>query len=139
MTALLEKFSRRTESTRAELALKQRELDERATKAAELQAEAERLQRNVDDAADRLVRADSQFAAFKERATQLRRTLGEAWSSPPRGQHGIVPAVDYSGLLAVEAAISDFPRVREVLAKDVSGAQAALKKFEVEQREFFDA
>jgi hypothetical protein len=138
MTALIDRFTRKTESARKELESKQHELDQKAQKAVELQARAQRLQKDVDDAGDRLVAADAQCAAFQQRAAQLKDTLAQVWGAGPQGQRGMIPAVDYSGLVAVQAAVADFPRVRSTLESKLKTTQAALAAFERQNANFFN-
>ncbi|MEY2538797.1 MAG: hypothetical protein QOG67_2537 [Verrucomicrobiota bacterium] len=64
---LIQKFTQKSEQSRAELQRRHQELDERAKKAAELQEQASNLQQGVDLAHDNLINATNQAQAFKLR------------------------------------------------------------------------
>src|SRR5438105_4468406 len=99
---VLDRLKQRASTAQTELELRQRELDRKAAEAAQLQRTAERLQRDVDVHADRLVRADAQLAAFKARFIELRAVLADIWGADPQGQHQLPSVPDYSGVVAIE-------------------------------------
>jgi len=91
------------------------------------------LQRCVDDAADTLIRADSQLAQLKGAAASIEEGMLVAWGLTAHVADGTpTRPPDYSALVAIRAAISDFPRCRKQLENNLAVAQRALHDFENE-------
>jgi hypothetical protein len=96
--------------------------------AKELQRQLANLNKHVDDATEILARADSQFQACKAAAAKVRNGMLSSW-----GTGHVDGSVDrppsYQALVDIEAAISDYGRVREHLVTKVKEAETALATF----------
>lgn len=90
-----------------------------------------KLQREVDDAADDLIRADVRLATDQASlAAMLDHDLIDAWSKPDR--EGVFPSQrlnDMHAVVLLRAGIEDFPRVRAILADRCTKANDAMTKF----------
>lgn len=129
---LLAKFRARSADAEAELIAKQAELESQALEASRLADQLASLQKSVDDSADQLVMADSQFAEFQNRAATLRARLLTLWGHVEYNGMTVLSTRAYESLNAAEMAVADYPRVREHLAAKLAEAEAAMASF-VEQ------
>ena len=115
----------------AEAEEKRTALEASITEAENYQRRLSALQRNVDDAADALIRADSQLAALKGAAASMEDAMLRAWGNATHAVDGTATAPpDYSALVAIRAAIEDFPRCRKQLTQNLAVAQRALDDFQ---------
>jgi chromosome segregation ATPase len=99
---------------------------------AEKKSQQERLaqlERQFDDASDALLLADSQHAADKNQMAGLEQDLIDLWSKPRNARNPESRVNGYNGLAILRLAVSDFPRVRQVLAARLADAEAALEAF----------
>ena len=135
MTQILEKFTKRTDAARAELDARQQELDERAQKAAELQTQAQHLQHECDLCSDNLLNAVNQAQAFKLRLQELTDLMPTIWAGA--GARQLTTHDSYQGIVEIERALSDWPRVESILKSKLKDAQAALAAFEKSNASFF--
>ena len=116
------------EKIEADAAVARQALETAVAKQKEAQRTLANLQRQVDDAADNLLRADEQHAAFQNAITQMRAGMLNSWANHHAdGSAGAMP--DYRDIVAYQEAVADFPRVREHLAKQLSKAHDALRVF----------
>lgn len=101
--------------------------------AKELQRQLANLNKHVDDANEVLTRADSQFQACKAAAAQVSNGMLTSW-----GTGHVDGSVDrppsYQALVDIEAAIADYPRIREHLTAKVNAAESALSNFQRENK-----
>ena len=96
------------------------------------QREQERLstlERAYDDAADALAVADAQFASDKAKMAGLESDLVAMWSKPHNMRNPETRINSYNGLAILRLAVSDFPRVRSILAQQLADAEIALQNF----------
>jgi chromosome segregation ATPase len=89
------------------------------------------LNRTVDDASDQLLRADEQLRQCKAAAAQIRNAMPAQWGTGHVDGSTYRPP-DYSALVALDASIADFPRVRAALEQRLSEAQTNLTNFQRE-------
>ena len=110
---------------------KRTELEASIAKAEEHQRRLSGLQRRVDDAADALIRADSQLAQLQGAVTSIEAGMLTAWGQTAHAVDGTATRPpDYSALVNIRAAIDDYPRCRKQLEANLATAQAALTDFE---------
>jgi hypothetical protein len=113
----------------AELNQSHIELDAQAAEESRINEERQRLTNEVALANEILTRADDQAQYFKERLLVVRTNLTSMWGALPTGARQMPSIPDYSGLVALERALSDFSRCRELIAKNVADASAKLSEF----------
>lgn len=130
-TDRLRKFSATVEQAKAEAAEKAAAAEAKEAEAHELQKRYEQLNKEVDKAADQLILADAQIANFKSAVLQMREAMLDGFGKS-HADGSALPAPHYGDLVALEAAITDFPRIRQHLATKAEAAQRALKDFEHE-------
>lgn len=123
-TPLVGPFADDIRRLQKEAAEKNAELDAQLAAAEQLQRQSERFEHEIENHADRLFRAGLRFSAFEVRARQLRVLLIDLWGRPDERN-----PVDYSGLVALEAAIADYPRTQRILAANLATAQQELANF----------
>ncbi len=119
----VERFKRETEQ-------KKSELDQQLEKATRIQQRRDQLTSEIEVLTDELFYADTQFESFKARCLQLYGTMVEMWSGQTRGQLAERSVPDYAGIVVLEKAIADFPRVRSILEARVTEAEKRLHDFE---------
>jgi chromosome segregation ATPase len=121
-------LARNFERIEKDAAVARQALEAAVTKQKEAQRTLASLQRQVDDAADNLVRADGQHGAFANAIATMREGMLNSWAHHHMdGSAGAMP--DYRDIVAYTEAVDDFPRVRAHLAKELATAQEALRKF----------
>lgn len=125
--SLLSKFDENIQRAHAELESKQLELERQCAEAVELQKNHAALNRELDHCADRLIHADEQFENFKLELAGLKDNFLDAWGNP-----SVVGGPNYRHIVMLEAAIADYPRVRQHLVSKVESAKTALSEFERE-------
>lgn len=108
-------------------------LEAEIERAKEVQRQLANLNKHVDDAAEILARADSQFARCQQAVTQLQTGMLTAWGTGHRDGTVDRPP-SYQALVDIEAAVAGYPRVREHLATKVKEAEAALATFSRENK-----
>jgi hypothetical protein len=104
------------------------ELETAVTHATRVQQRLSGLQRDCDNAADQLVRADAQHATFKNAVETVKEAMLGAWGKTTHID-GDATMPDYSHVAAFNEAIKDYARVRPYLQEQVAQAEAALRKF----------
>lgn len=104
-------------------------LESEIARAKQLQQDLANLQKHVDDANERLSRADSQFERCKAAVTQLRAGMLTAWGTG-HVDGSVDRPVSYQALVDIEAAIADYPRVRAELLTKVKYAEHSLSQFQ---------
>ena len=80
---------------------------------------------------NRLEAADAEFESYKALRAQMAENLRTVWwgnaeSAGSPAQHG------YAGLLALDAAIADYPNARKVIADELAEIEARIAAFERE-------
>lgn len=116
-------------SDEEKLAQQRRELEEKKEQAAQQIREYKSLKQARDKIALRLESADRQCEEAKARREELASTLArDAWGQPIDGYRS-QPWVGYQNLLALDAAIADFPNARKHIEAELEKAQDRLAEF----------
>ena len=110
-----------------EINQKKSQLDAKLATARRLQDEQQRLQARVDLAKDELAVAQSQQDYFVARLEQLHQTLPTLWANPSLSKSTVVR---YDGVVEIQAALEDWPRVRTILQDRVKSFEAELAAWE---------
>jgi hypothetical protein len=106
---------------------------EKAARQRERQEQLDRLQRQVDEARDRLSRAEDFKSFAVQRITHLQQALLDLW-----GKERVVTNVDptnqaidcYNTVLTLRSAIDDYPRIKRHLDAELSAATKKLADFQ---------
>jgi len=127
----------RDRSLEEETAAEHAEVDARAAKARESQTQLGNLQRQVDNAADALMSAESRKQYFVERIRQLKTLTLTLWGRPlPNPEYDPVDLTinslteAHQTIAACEAALADFPQAARLLEAHVANAKAKLAEFQ---------
>lgn len=112
---------------REDLKVQQEELERSAENARQLQANLRSLQKSVDDAHDRLALAEQRRSSYEARLASLKLALRDGWGNP-----GVIEGPNYTQVVALEAALADFPEARAQLSSQLEEAEAALAAFQKE-------
>ncbi|MGC3992062.1 MAG: hypothetical protein QM796_20690 [Chthoniobacteraceae bacterium] len=80
---------------------------------------------------NRLAAADAEFDAYKARRAQLAESLRTVWWGASQ-RAGNMAENGYAALLALDAAIADYPNARKVIADQLAQIESSIKNFERE-------
>jgi len=123
----LVKFGEMIQRACDELTANQSELERRYAEAEQLQRTHNDLNRELDRCSEQLVIAEGQFETFKAELAETKKCFLDAWGNP-----AVIGGPNYRQIVMLEAAIADFPRVRQHILAKVEAAKAALTDFEQE-------
>ena len=131
ITETAESLIRKAEQSEREAHVQRQQADAAIVKAQQLQERLAQLQREVDKAAERIIRADAEHAALK---LQL-----ESWLNDlPRG-YGLLngygenlPSPAYTGLADTREKLQHYPQVQKYLAGELAQAERNLRNFQAE-------
>ena len=133
VTETAESLLRKAERTEREAHAQRQQADEAIVKAQKLQERLAQLQREVDKAAERIIRADAEHAALK---LQL-----ESWLTDLLRGYGLVNGYgenlrspDYSGVADTREKLQHFPQVQKYLAGELAQAERNLRDFQTANR-----
>jgi FtsZ-interacting cell division protein YlmF len=130
-TDRLKKFAKTVDQAKAEAAAKAAEADQKEAEAHALQRQYENLYKELDQTSDKLMHADGNFATFQSAAKSMRQEMINFWGQSHADGSALKPP-HYGDLVAIEAAIADYPRIREQLVQKVDASKRALSEFERE-------
>ena len=122
---LLERLRAKFSKSAHDLERMRKEVEQDSKKMTRAQKELSRLSTALDNATAAVDRADLHLAMHKAEIEKLETIHLESW-----GDTGSVSGPGYGPLVALRAAIEDFPRCRAHLAAKVEAARRALKEFE---------
>lgn len=124
-TGLLDRFRLMLVASREEAEQAQARLEATTRQASALQNRLKALLTAVEEAESSLARADDQWAARKADLLAMQTGILEGWGNP-----AIPGGPTYTNLIALRAAVEDFPRARQHLLTKVTTAKRALVDFE---------
>lgn len=109
------------------------EIDRKAQARKDHEFQLGRLQKQVDDATDALLTAESRRNSFTQRIKELIATAEGLWSQTSGAPgispvHGLVEA--YGNIAALENACADFSRIKPRLVANVDAAKSSLSEFQ---------
>jgi septal ring factor EnvC (AmiA/AmiB activator) len=122
---LLDRLRTRFSQSAASVEQAQAEANKAQRELARTEEEFNRLTAEYERASAEIEHAEKLCVHRKQQLQQTEQTMLDAW-----GQNGPHGGPNYSVTVSDHAAIADFPRVREHLAKRLEAAQRTLKDFE---------
>jgi chromosome segregation ATPase len=125
-----ELLTARRRQAEAEAERHQADAARRATEARALEDAHRRLEQDVQKAERRLVVADQQFTSIKAQAKEAEQVVRDTWGLTHGGDDSPLAPPVYARVVALNTAITDYPRVRETLAARAESARLALRTFE---------
>jgi hypothetical protein len=111
------------------------DVEKRRAEHLQIGSEYKRLVQRRDEVKARLAAADTEFEGYKARRVELAENLRTIWwgNQHPRGS---APAADgYATVLALDAAIADYPNARKVITDELEQLEASVVAFEREHLE----
>ena len=109
----------------AELHEHNKRAEARIAAAQQLRDRLEALMREHENRSADLAFAEATCESFKQQLTHLKETFVNLWTN-----RAIPGGPGYREIIALEAAVNDFPRVRKQLAERADRARIALQEFE---------
>ncbi len=125
MPTILDRLRGIAAQTEEQIEQQKAALERQHREARDLQRKYSELSNAAEAANEQLRSAEQQFAGQQVELKNRLAAIADGWGSPsvPNGP-------TYAQIVAIRAAVEDFPRVRAILATRFNAAQALLAEFE---------